>query len=422
MAKAISFSPQYLPHLYLAAILFGQVVLSSIANILNVENRGVMLALRFLIMVLSYGYILSHLRRRKAYYFRNLWIACLATFWIIYSFRLFFDHYVSGVALALPAWELFAWSLGSSLPIAICSFLFAAQNRPLSILFGQAKYGVFLLGVSIVCFLFNPGTSQGAFYLEHLNAITCANAGCALFLLCFGRILVSKSNHNNRHSSQLIVWAGMSIGLFVVIYSATRGVILATILIIFASIFFFRSSLDVSVSVQRKNLWFLLPVFFGVALVASSSPLLLQKLFTSRAPETIITRLEFWRLSAEQFLVNPFLGMGFGLQELLGGLEIEKGIYYPHNYLIESLAVGGIVMTLPLIYCMLFPVIDFHKRAEFEPSVFILWLLGVQALIYSMHNGHLGDFPFFWMIFGVMAGTKYRLNSSTSSESLSTNH
>ena len=145
-------------------------------------------------------------------------------------------------------------------------------------------------------------------------------------------------------------------------------------------------------------------------LLASSSPLLLEKLFTSRAPETIITRLEFWRLSVEQFLISPLLGSGFGLQELLGGLEIEKGIYYPHNYLIESLAVGGIAMTLPLIYCILSPVIGFTEKAKFEPSVFILWLLGLQALIYAMHNGHLGDFPFFWMIFGVMAGTKYRFN------------
>ena len=69
ITKASSLFSKYLPHLYLAAILFGQVFLSSIANVLNVENRGVMIALRFLIRVLSYGYILSHFRCRKAFYF-----------------------------------------------------------------------------------------------------------------------------------------------------------------------------------------------------------------------------------------------------------------------------------------------------------------------------------------------------------------
>ena len=417
--NAICFSSTYLPHFYLAAILFGQVFLSSIANILHLENRGVMLGLRLLIMVLSYLYIFSHFRHGKAYYFRSLWIILLTAFWITYSLRLFFDQYVSGVSLALPAWELFAWSLGSSLPIAICSFLFAAQNRLLSILFGQAKYGVFLLGLSIICFLVNPGPSQGAFYLEHLNAITCANAGCALFLLCFGKILVSKSTCSDLHSSQLIEMAGIAVGLFIVIYSATRGVLLAIFLITIASILFFPTNFKVLVSGKRKRFLLLITVFMAVMFVASRSPLLLEKLFTSRAPDTILTRLEFWRISAEQFTINPLLGTGFGLQELLGNLEIEKGIYYPHNYLLESFAVGGIIMTFPLIYCMLFPLINFHRRAKFDPSVFPLWLLGMQAFIYSMHNGHLGDFPFFWMIIGIIAGTKYRLNNSVDSESVS---
>ena len=416
IANNISLYSKYLPDFYFAAILFGQVFFSSIANIFYVENRGVMLVLRFLIMLLSYWYILSHFRRGRAHYLRSLWIVCLASFWIIYSFRLFFDLYVSGVALALPAWELFAWSLGSSLPIAICSFLFAAQNRLSPILFGQTKYGVFLLGLSIVCFVVNPGPSQGAFYLEHLNAITCANSGCALFFLCFGKILVSKSSYNNLHYSQVIEWAGMAVGLFIVVYSATRGVLLATFLITILSSFLFRSTLKNLVTIQRKIFLLFVPMFFGAIFVASRSPLLLEKLFTSRAPETILTRLEFWRVSAEQFATSPLLGTGFGLQELLGSLEIEKGIYYPHNYLLESLALGGIIMTIPLIYCIFFPVINFHRRAKFDPSVFPLWLLGAQALTYSMHNGHLGDFPFFWMIFGLIAGSKYRLKNAFNSE------
>ena len=48
----------------------------------------------------------------------------------------------------------------------------------------QVNYGVLFLGISIICFLVDPGLAQGRFYLEHLNAITCANAGCALILLC----------------------------------------------------------------------------------------------------------------------------------------------------------------------------------------------------------------------------------------------
>ena len=85
----------------------------------------------------------------------------------------------------MPAWELLAWSWGSSLPIAICTYLYAAQNKLNFILSKAVKYGLFMLGISIILFIFNPGLDQGAFYLEHLNPIVCANAGCALFSTLF---------------------------------------------------------------------------------------------------------------------------------------------------------------------------------------------------------------------------------------------
>ena len=132
-----------------------------------------------------------------------------------------------------------------------------------------------------------------------------------------------------------------------------------------------------------------------------------------KSPEAILTRLEFWRLSIEQFFNSPFFGLGFRLHELLGNLEIEKGIYYPHNYLFESLVPGGIIMSLPLLYCILFPVINFHKYIKLEASVLPIYFLGSQVLIYSMHNGHLGDFPLFWMIIGMMAGTKIALKGKS---------
>ena len=103
--------------------------------------------------------------------------------------RLLFDVYVSGVTLVLPVWELMAWSLGSSLPIAICTYLYATQNSVNFILFDVVKYGIYMLGFSTILFLLSPGLEQGAFYLQHLNPITCANAGAALFLLCFSRLL-----------------------------------------------------------------------------------------------------------------------------------------------------------------------------------------------------------------------------------------
>ena len=408
--KQVVFKPRlHITDIYLALILFGQVFLSSIANLLSVDNRLVMLVLRFSIMIFSYGYIYFFLRDKRIQNYFNLWTLSVVLFWFLYLIRLFFDVYVSGVSLALPLWELLAWSLGSSLPIAICSYILASQQSLDSALIRQIKYGVLLLGISTICFLVDPGLAQGRFYLEHLNAITCANAGCALVLLCFARIMLCKINPTEIDSSRLITYSGILIGSFIIIYSATRGVLLASLLIISASVLLLRSRLNFTGFMKSKYSLQLVAVFSALVLLISTSPHLVEKLFTPRSANTVLTRLEFWKISFEQFVSNPSMGIGFHLQEILGKLEIEKGIYYPHNYLFESLAIGGILMTLPLFYCMFFPMIGFYKNLKIDPNVLPSGLMATQAFFYSMHNGHLGDFPFFWMAMGIIAGSKYRI-------------
>ena len=408
--KQVVFKPRvHITDIYLALILFGQVFLSSIANLLSVDNRLVMLVLRFSIMIFSYGYIYFFLRDKRIQNYFNLWTLSVVLFWFLYLIRLFFDVYVSGVSLALPLWELLAWSLGSSLPIAICSYILASQQSLDSALIRQIKYGVLLLGISTICFLVDPGLAQGRFYLEHLNAITCANAGCALVLLCFARIMLCKINPTEIDSSRLITYLGILIGSFIIIYSATRGVLLASLLTISASVLLLRSRLNFTGFMKSKYSLQLVGVFSALVLLISTSPHLVEKLFTPRSANTVLTRLEFWKISFEQFVANPFMGIGFHLQEILGKLEIEKGIYYPHNYLFESLAIGGILMTLPLFYCMFFPMIGFYKNLKIDPNVLPSGLMATQAFFYSMHNGHLGDFPFFWMAMGIIAGSKCRI-------------
>ena len=410
--KQVVFKPRvHITDIYLALILFGQVFLSSIANLLSVDNRLVMLVLRFSIMIFSYGYIYFFLRDKRIQNYFNLWTLSLVLFWFLYLIRLFFDVYVSGVSLALPLWELLAWSLGSSLPIAICSYILASQQSLDSALIRQIKYGVLLLGISTICFLVDPGLAQGRFYLEHLNAITCANAGCALVLLCFARIMLCRINPTEIDSSRLITYSGILIGSFIIIYSATRGVLLASLLIISASVLLLRSRLNFTGFMKSKYSLQLVAVFSALVLLISASPHLVEKLFTPRSANTVLTRLEFWKISFEQFVSNPSMGIGFHLQEILGKLEIEKGIYYPHNYLFESLAIGGILMTLPLFYCVFFPMIGFYKNLKIDPNVLPSGLMATQAFFYSMHNGHLGDFPFFWMAMGIIAGSKYRIKT-----------
>ena len=407
--KFCLFARDELPSLYFSLILFGQVFISMFAHVLNLENRISMIVFRFSVMALSYSFIFLNMRLKKLGLFSNLWVVSILIFWLLYLARLFLDVYIYDSKLSMPAWELLAWSWGSSLPITICSYLYAAQNNLNFMLFKVVRYGVFMLAISIILFMFNPGLEQGFFYLEHLNPIVCANAGCALFLLCFSRLLMNNIKKFNFSSSELISLFGIGIGLFVVVFSATRGVILTIGLIVVGAIFCLRSHLRISFLYRWKYIASFIASLCLIFLSAGSSPRLLVKLFTAHAQTTVMIRLELWRTSILEFLGNPLFGAGFRMHEVLDSLNFGSGHHYPHNYIIESLSTGGIILTIPLIYCIFSPAIYFHKKYLIDFYILPVYLLSIQSFIYSMHNGHLGDIPFFWMMIGIMAGTKYRL-------------
>lgn len=403
-----------LPSLYISLIIFGQVIISLLSNALGIDNRISMLAFRSLLMLLSFGFILFNLRRQKLVYFYNPWVIWVLVFWLIYIARLFFDVYVTGVTLVLPVWELLAWSLGSSLPIAICTYIYAAQNNVDFIFFNVVKYGIIILGSSIILFLLNPGLEQGAFYLQHLNPITCANAGAALFLLCFSRVLQNYIKRIDFGLSKLSNWLGMLIGLFIVVFSATRGAILAVGLITAGAVFCYRQHFKFSYNIKLKYIASFLFSLCFIVFTASISSRLHLKLFTETAPQNIIARIELWQLSIVEFISNPLLGSGFRMHEVLGGFV--NGLHYPHNYLLESLSTGGIALTVPFVFCIFYPIIYFFKNKNNEVSILPISILLSQVFIYSMHNGHLGDFPFFWMMIGIVAGSNYRLKQALTVE------
>ena len=142
----------------------------------------------------------------------------------------------------------------------------------------------------------------------------------------------------------------------------------------------------------------------------SYSDLLLDKIFTSRLWDTVFTRIEFWQVCLSEFLTSPLYGVGFNIQSLLGSLEIEQGIYFPHNYIFESLAIGGLLLTLPLLACFLIPIARIFAFKRMDFLHFSLSFLAFQVIIYSMHNGHLGEYPAFWLILGLVAGREKEVN------------
>ena len=126
--------------------------------------------------------------------------------------------------------------------------------------------------------------SQGRFYLGHLNAIICANAGCVLLLLSFARIALRKADLIMVNFSQRVSFLGILIGSFIIIYSATRGVLFASFLAIIVSVFLLRSRLDLTSFSKFKYAWQLAIGIIVLILLVSVSPIWLINCFRQDHP------------------------------------------------------------------------------------------------------------------------------------------
>ena len=395
----------------LSFTLFGQVFFSSIVNVLSLDNRFVMLVFRLCLMLINVSYILLFICQKKSLSIvGKSWINAIMFFWSLYMIRLFYDVFLAKVSLSVPYWELVAWGLGSSLVSGVAASLFASFKNLGVVLYKSIEFGVVLLGISVICFAFQPGLEQGGFYLDHLNAITAANAGCSLVLLSLSSLIARDYRLNNYCYSKYVSFLGIIIGSFIVVFSATRGAILAMVIVSLFGIRTVRFSPSYQFSFSARRLLTTLSLVIFIVGVLSYSDLLLDKLFTSRILDTVVTRIEFWKLCFREFLASPIYGIGFNIQPLLGGLEIEQGIYFPHNYIFESLAIGGLLLTMPLLACFLIPIIRLFNFKSFDFTCISLSLLASQVIIYSMHNGHVGEYPAFWLILGLVAGREEEVN------------
>ena len=391
--------------LVLSFALFGQVFFSSIVNVLSLDNRSVMLAFRLCLMLINACYILFVFFQKKVFSIAvKSWINVIVVFWTLYTIRLFYDVFLAKVNLSVPLWELLAWGLGSSLVSGVAAFLFAPFINLGRVLYKAIEFGVALLGISVICFALKPGFDQGGFYLDHLNAITAANAGCSLVLLSLSSLIVRDYYLNPYCYSKYVSFLGIAIGSFIVIFSATRGAILAMIIISLFGMLSAKCSSSSRFSLSAPSLLTTFSLGILVVVVLSNSDLLLDKIFTSRLWDTVFTRIEFWKVCLSEFLTSPFYGVGFNIQSSLGSLEIEQGIYFPHNYIFESLAIGGLLLTVPLLACFVIPITKIFGFKHMDFLYLSLSLLASQVIIYSMHNGHLGEYPAFWLILGLVAG------------------
>ncbi len=383
-------SPNQLLIILLAILLFAQVPVSFLAFGINLPNRPLMLLTRGLILAISI-FILNKNRNINV----NQWVILISSFWSIYIIRLMYDINHLNVSLAIPTWELFAWSIGVSFLPSLAIYSLASSTKytldPSPLIF----WGILALGASVIVFAINFNPTESRFLLPDLNPIPAGHAGTSLFIVSLSSIFLQKGYQSIFSYPWLrgLSLLGTFIGLYITLSSSTRSAFISLILaLILILIVHNRSG-----SIRRRILNMIL--LFSSILVSYllfSKSGLSYKLQTIGQGESELNRLAFASSGLSSWLEKPLLGQGFEMHSLLQSLFPSLNHYYPHNFIIESLLIGGLLLggiMVSFIILTTLTSINLINLSKNDVWIVCLWL---QGLVYVMFSGHLGNVPLFW--------------------------
>ena len=146
--------------------------------------------------------------------------------------------------------------------------------------------------------------------------------------------------------NKLLIWLYSLVLVFSLcslLIAFSRGAIIALVLSLLSGSIFFRRTLPYKKIVRTGIVWVIL-IFF----ITFSGFLL----FNLKASSSFYTRSLLWQKSIEMFKEKYFFGFGpvtFSVTRF-GSYASNKGAFYVHNILLQSLAEGGVVLFFGNIY------------------------------------------------------------------------
>lgn len=383
--------PSFHPSIFITLLLFGQVFFSTLSYFLGVENRLFILPFRGLIALYSLYVVLRNIATNRSIFLEAFPLS-LAAFWFVYFAKLLLDHFILGVSIALPIWEFSAWGIGGCFLPSFACYLLSGNSisRRGQYSMPLLSWGLFLLGSSALFFVFSGGLNlQHRFELPSLNSINVSHSFFVLSLFALSCLVY-------RHCSTLkSLYAAVvcAFGILMGISAGSRGALLA----------FICSCVVIFLVSNFNKLWALILLASSAVLLAQFDPSgLLVRLTAAGSDLNSILRLSAILESMRVFWAHPFVGAGFGYHLNLSASVGSSQMWYPHNLISESLALGGIVLTIPLISCILLSVCSCIRfwRSSSSSELWRVALL-VQAFGYVTFSGHLSNVPMFWIALGL---------------------
>ncbi len=384
--------------IWLWAFLFARVPLAATQDVFGLKSRPLLLLDCLSVGFASLAFLQVGWRPWKVFKapFVRLVGLSFALFWAFYSLRLGFDSWVLSVDLVTPPSTLLKHFLTSTLIPALCLpwvVTMASWGSTLPLLVGLGSISLLFGELSFVFIRGFDALMKVRFAFEDLNPIPASHSSASLVILSslFLWSVVRNNSRTSRFFQALLGLVGLLLGLLGMQLAMTKGAFLALIpLVVYLAcslwkrfrVLGFAAVLGVSMSAamlmfgaMRRGLW---------------------------SAGSIGDRVELIRQSIGVWSDHWFLGIGFRAQSILHSNLLTRGDHwYPHNFVAESLLLGGVVLMAIIssfivssAFSASFSVeADGFKDALQVPLTF-LW---IQGLASGLVSGHLALIPGLWV-------------------------
>ena len=366
--------------LLISLSLGGYPFIAAISSISGIQSTPLSYGLRLSILSLSIIIIIHACNRIKS--ISAPFIAFLV-FWIFYIARLYADTQNENILLSKESYEYWFWAIGGSLLPA----LGFATSRKEIVLTNALKLTYILIFLALLVTSLTGNTiatasdgfefETGRLKISSLNSISLGHAGLTLAIASYW-ILRQQEREKYNMASLVANTIGITLGIYILFASASKGPILSFI----AVVFIFIASLSLRKFIYTFPLIIIilsLTVFALLEIENYTKFQLMSRIINSADDEgSVGARLTSFNGGIAQFLENPLFG---------SSLEEKITRSYPHNVLIESYMSTGIIGGLAFTILIFFGVYSSYKILSFKLKSGWIGLIFIQYLVGAQFSG-----------------------------------
>jgi hypothetical protein len=373
-------------NILITLVFVGYPLAAGLASILNFDNRTSSILIRIIELLVAI-FIISNrfsyaLDSKKKLFWLFWW-----TFWILYILRIIIDNFFSGLN-NLTVYEYLLYSVGSVLiPSLALSFIKPSElnNKILDLLIYSFVI-VLLINLYVIFRFIGDISTDLRLSSETINPITIGHLGVTLTILASWRLSETLINTLIKKILNIIY---LVVGLSSIFISGSRSPILSMAIAILLFMFFKKISI--------KSIFFIISFLISAYLYSLNFNALNRRLeadafFSDRSRELLFNE------SIKLIQNNFFLGAGI---EPLGS--------YPHNLILESFLMFGILSGFSIIFIILFTLKSALKIYYYKRDKFWIVLIYFQFLTSAMFSGGLyGLIGFFSLSILVVSVAYYK--------------